>query len=267
MFTDFPLTALLAGRSDEIIRWQEGTSARRAATSCFAIIALGVGSYGFSVGVWRGFDMGLYVAIKLPLLIVLTLACNGLLNGLLSAVLGTGLGFRQTLQALLLAFTVFALVVGSISPVILFLDWCAPSLRVVNAESLWWHNLMLLLHTLLIAYAGLLSHAKLLGLVTTWAQDRSAALKAFFAWTLGNLFVGAQLAWVLRPYFVSPGLEVAFLRPDPLRGNFYETVGGSFLRLFSDVPIVVLLLLVLVALRLGWNALTTLFNPPTQPPQ
>jgi hypothetical protein len=120
---------------------------------------------------------------------------------------------------------------------------------------------------MLIAYAGLLSHAKLLGLVTAWAHVRSAAVKAFFAWTLGNLFVGAQLAWVLRPYFVSPGLEVAFLRPDPLRGNFYETVGGSFLRLFSDLPIIVTLLLLCVALRLGWKALITLFHPPTQPPQ
>ncbi len=265
MLADFPLTSLLAGRSVEIIEWQQRTSPRRAALSCLAIIALGVGCYGFSVGVWRGLPMGSYVAIKLPLVIALTLACNGLLNGLLSAVLGTGLGFRQTLQAMLLSYTVFALITGALAPVVLFLDWCAPSLRVVTEESRWWHNLMLVLHTLLIAYAGLLSHVKLLGLVTSWARDRSAAVKAFFAWTLGNLFVGAQMAWVLRPYFVSPGLEVAFLRPDPMRGNFYETVGMSMLRLLGSVPVLLSILFIGGALLGALFVLISALRPPSDP--
>ncbi len=46
----------------------------------------------------------------------------------------------------------------------------------------------------------------------------------FWAWLIGNLFVGAQISWILRPYFVSPGLKVEFLRVDPFDGNFYEAV-------------------------------------------
>ena len=267
MLADFPLTALLAGRSAEIIEWQQRTAPRRAVLVCLTIIALGVGCYGFSVGVWRGLAMGSFVAVKLPLVIMLTLACNGLLNGLLSAVLGTGLGFRQTLQAMLLSYTVFALITGALAPVIVFLDWCAPSLRVVTEESRWWHNLMLVLHTLLIAYAGLLSHVKLLGLVITWAHDRRAAVKAFFAWTLGNLFVGAQMAWVLRPYFVSPGLEVAFLRPDPMRGNFYETVGMSIARLLGGLPIFVSAVFIAGIIMGALIAISSALAAPQESPQ
>ena len=71
--------------------------------------------------------MGGYVAVKLPLLVALTLGCNGLLNGLLGLLLGTGLGFRQSLLALLSSFALAALILGSLAPVTFFLAWNAPS--------------------------------------------------------------------------------------------------------------------------------------------
>src|SRR5688500_26940 len=70
----------------------------------------GLAIYGFTVGYWRAPLMGAYVAVKLPLLIALTLGCNGLLNGLLGLLLGTGLGFRQSLLALLSSFALAAVV-------------------------------------------------------------------------------------------------------------------------------------------------------------
>ena len=57
-----------------------------------------------------------------------------------------------------------------------------------------------------------------------FAETRRAGTHTFFAWLAGNLFVGAQLSWNLRPFFVFPGLEVEFLRPDPFGGSFYEAV-------------------------------------------
>lgn len=49
-------------------------------TCCLTII-LGCGLYGAVVGWWRAPQQGLYTAIKLPLLILLTCAANALLNG------------------------------------------------------------------------------------------------------------------------------------------------------------------------------------------
>ena len=51
------------------------------------------------------------------------------------------------------------------------------------------------------------------------------------AWLAGNGFLGAQFSWVLRPFFGTPRLDVQFLRPDPLRGNFYQTVWHSLEKL------------------------------------
>ena len=92
-----------------------------------AIVAMaGMALYGFTMGFWRDPLMGAYVAVKLPLLIALTLVCNGLLNGLLGLLLGTGLGFRQSLLALLTAFALAGLILGSLAPVTLLLAWNAP---------------------------------------------------------------------------------------------------------------------------------------------
>jgi hypothetical protein len=54
-----------------------------------------------------------------------------------------------------------------------------------------------------------------------------AATGTLLAWLGGNGFLGAQFSWILRPFFGTPTLEVAFLREDPMKGNFYQTVWRS----------------------------------------
>ena len=39
---------------------------------CMALIALGCGAYGFTVGLRNGWEMGAYVTVKLPLIIFLS---------------------------------------------------------------------------------------------------------------------------------------------------------------------------------------------------
>ena len=197
---------------------------------CIGLILLGCASYGFTVGLWRSPTLALYVAIKLPLLIFLVIAINGLLNGLLAQLLGSGLGFRQTLYTILMSFTTFAAIVGSVSPLILFLLYSLPSTDTVNEAQQ--HGLLLLTHTLFIAYAGIIANIQMLKLLVTAAGNRLAGLRTFCAWTLGNLFVGAQIAWILRPFFGSPGLPIVLLRPNPLDGNFYEALYKALLHAF-----------------------------------
>lgn len=63
------------------------------------------------------------------------------------------------------------------------------------------------------------------GLLDSWISGRQrGSVRTFFAWLAGNLFVGAQMTWILRPFFGAPTLEIQFLRPNPLDGSFYETV-------------------------------------------
>ena len=198
---------------------------------CIPSIILGCGAYGFTMGLWQGWEMATYVGIKLPLVIFATLLVNGAINGMLAMVLGSGIGFRQSMQFLLTGFSLMSIILLSLSPITFFMALQAPGPSEPGAVQ--WHSITLLTHTLLVAYAGIVSHRSLLTHVRKFATSRSHGTQTFFAWLLGNLFVGAQVSWVMRPFFGSPGLNVQFMRDHPMQGSFYEAVWRSLSTLLS----------------------------------
>lgn len=232
--------------------WLERPDGGRVVWLCL-ILVLGTGLYGASVGWWRSPRMACYVALKMPLLVAATLVFNALLNGLLGMLLGGGLGFRQSWLALLSASAVAALLLGALSPVTLLLAWNAPSADAAGARDA--HAAYLLCHTAIIAYAGLVANVHLFRLIERHANGRSAAVATLLAWLCGNAFLGAQFSWILRPFFGSPGLEEAFLREDPLSGNFYETVWRALDRLAGGLALPALILLLLPLAIPLWRVL------------
>ncbi|MCW1886189.1 hypothetical protein OKA04_15735 [Luteolibacter flavescens] len=185
------------------------------------LAALSLAAYGFTTGYWRSPVMGLYVAVKMPLLVACTLCCNGILNGLLGILLG-GLGFRQSLLALLSAFAASALMLGSLAPVTLMLALDAPPPDSPQAGAA--HSGYLLFHVFLVALAGIAGTLTLHRILRQRCPSPGVATLTMLAWLAGNGFLGAQFSWILRPFFGSPRLEVAFFRPDPMNGSFYEAV-------------------------------------------
>lgn len=136
-------------------------------------ILLGSGAYGASIGLWRHELHAVYVAVKMPLLVFCTLLITGVLNGMLAQVLGSGLSFVQSLKASLMCFALFSLVVGALSPVIIFMVLQAPSpLTQSGAE---WYRGFLLANTVLIAFAGIVAHARLLHTLHAFAQNAAIA--------------------------------------------------------------------------------------------
>ncbi|HEY5895213.1 MAG TPA: hypothetical protein VIT91_18485 [Chthoniobacterales bacterium] len=188
---------------------------------CVTTIAVGCAIYGGVIGLWRGPQQALYTAIKFPLLIFLTCGANTLLNGILAQVLGSGLSFRQTSTAILMSFTVMAIILAGLTPVAAFILASNPALG--SEQSRTGHGITLLCDVAFIAYTGVVGNVRLLMLLKQICPA-AVARRVFWGWLAGNLFLGAQLSWVLRPFIGSPGLEVQFLRDDPLRGNFYEAV-------------------------------------------
>lgn len=195
------------------------------------VAVIGFGIYGLTVGFWRSPMMGIYVAVKMPLLIALTLGCNGLLNGLLGLLLGSGLGFKQSLHALLSAFAISALILGSVAPVTFFLAVNVPPPD--SAQAATSHASYLLIHVFLIGVAGLAGIARLWKLLVEYSSSKQIAAATLGSWIAGNMFLGGQFSWVLRPFFGSPGLEVEFLRKNPMQGSFYEAVWASISRVTS----------------------------------
>lgn len=194
-------------------------------------ICAGGAAYGFSIGVWRAPLQGVFVAVKMPCLIFLTLMVNGFLNGILAVLLGSGLSFKQTLLACLMSFAIFGLIVGSLSPIAIAIALDAPRPGAEGAVR--WYRMLLLTHTAIIAFAGMVSNYKLLRLLQDFSGSAAAGWRVLLAWLGGNLFVGAQLSYNLRPFFGNPELPIQFVRPDPFDGNFYEAV---WLLLLASLP-------------------------------
>ncbi len=195
---------------------------------CGFVILTGCGLYGTSVGLWRSPLQSLFTGVKIPLLIFITCAGNAALNGMLGQMLGAGLSFRQTSAAIVLSFVTAACILGAFSPLAFFVLLSTPPLA--SAGQAAGHSITLLTHVALIAYAGIIANLRLLAVLRHFAGGR-VALATLIAWLGGNLLLGAQLSWVLRPFIGSPGLPVQFLRDDPLRGNFFEAVWAAIQRL------------------------------------
>lgn len=194
--------------------------------------------------------MAVYVAAKMPLLIFLTLAVNGLINGMFGSLLGSGMSFRQTMQACLMSFALFALIVGSLAPVMMGMALDRPADG--TPELAGWYRAFLLSNTAVIAFAGIIANHKLLSLIAAFSGSSAAAWRTLVAWLAGNLFVGAQISYNLRPFFGNPTLPVEFLRPDPFDGTFYEAVWSMTVASLPDGGVSVVFRLILLAGLVAW---------------
>jgi hypothetical protein len=189
-----------------------------------AVIIVGAGLFGAALGSWRAPLQSLYAAIKLPLILLLTSLGNGLLNSTLAPLLGVNLRVRQALLAVLMSFAIAAAILGAFSPLLFFLIWNTPPLAIGASTNTSAHSLVLLCETGIIAFAGIAANVRLLQLLRELSGSATAARKVLLAWLAGNLLLGSQLAWNLRPFVGSPGLPVQFLRDDPFSGSFYEAI-------------------------------------------
>lgn len=201
---------------------------------CVTVIVLGAGLYGAAMGCWRSPVQGAYSLIKFPLVILMTSLGNALINGMLAPLLGLNLRFRQSLMLVLMSFTVASAILGSFAPVVYFIVWNTPSLAGQSEIPFGTYGFVQLTQVLIIAFAGVIANVRLTGLLQALSGSRFVARKILFAWLVGNLFLGTQLCWILRPFIGSPGLPVEFLRSNAFQGNFYETVVRALLNLISS---------------------------------
>jgi hypothetical protein len=223
---------LLRGELDPIIAWTGRWNTRRF-TLQIATIIVGTGLYGAAMGWWRDPQQALYVAVKFPLIILLTTAANALLNAMLAPLLGLNIPFRQSFSAILMSFVIAAVILGAFSPLMAFLIWNAPPMSSTTpSEST--YNFIKLTQVAVIAFAGITGNVRLFQLLSRLGGRRVVACRVLFAWLAGNLFLGSQLSWILRPFIGSPSLPVEFFRATALRGNFYENVFHSLLQIFQQ---------------------------------
>jgi predicted membrane protein len=171
--------------------------------------------------------------IKFPLLLLTTALGNALLNGMLAPLLGLNVRFRQSLMLVLMSFALASAILGAFAPLIAFIIWNTPPLSATESVPWTTYNFVQLVQVTAIAFAGVAANVRLRDLLQDLAGDRKVATKVLFAWLTGNLLLGSQLCWILRPFIGSPTLPVEFLRPTAFHGSFYETVFRALLRVLS----------------------------------
>ncbi len=186
-------------------------------------LSVGVASayavYGSSMGITRGGFPAAVSALKLPLLYILTLSvclpCFYLLNGLF----GPRLRLRSCIRLLLLAVSANAIAVLSYAPVSFFFSFTTSTGTATG------YRFMILMHVAVFAVAGALS----LGVIGMIFREAAAAHRATLrpaflaAFALVYGLVGMQMAWVLRPWVGSWGIDYTPFRP--IESSIFETLG------------------------------------------
>jgi hypothetical protein len=229
---EWDVSGLLRGEPDSL-RSRIGAWNAARLGQALLLISLGAGLYGGAMGCWRSSAQGLFVAIKLPLIILLTTLGNTLLNAMLAPLLGLRATFRQSFIAILMSFVIAAVILGSFSPLVLFLVWNAPPMATSSGGPNLTYSLLLLMHVAVIALAGVIGNLRLLQLLEELSGSKAVARRVLIAWLAGNLFLGSQVSWILRPFIGSPVLSVEFLRDAALHGNFYEAVFHSMIQVVT----------------------------------
>ncbi|MBI5434357.1 MAG: hypothetical protein HZA52_16100 [Planctomycetes bacterium] len=210
----------LCGDSGPFAARPDGDARRRTRDAVLWLVA-GSSAYGAAMGAWSSFELSLYAAIKLPVLLVATAGVNALANGVVARAAGYRLSLGDALRVVVAAFALAGIVLGSLAPVVLLFDRTVPA---PWSPAAWRsHDLLGVLHVAAIAIAGTAAVVRQRRWLAEFAPRREPGALAF-AWLALNLFVGAQLAWNLRPWFGSPGMASEFLREHPFDGTCYESV-------------------------------------------
>jgi len=225
------LGTLLRGEVSALAVWTADWRASSVTRDVLLMVA-GAGAFGAAMGCWRDPWQAVFAGIKLPLIMLLTAAGNAMLNAMLAPLLGLHLRFRQSFLAILASFALASAILGAFSPLAAFVIWNAPPLA-EGANNSATHAAILLLLVVVIAFAGIAANLRLLQLLRALAGESAIAWRVLLAWLAGNLFLGSQLSWVLRPFIGNPLMPVEFFRSDAFHGNFYETVFRSAVQLFN----------------------------------
>jgi hypothetical protein len=196
---------------------------------------------GVLLGTSYGVFMGLHAAVraenpawpallvtglKVPLLFLLTLAVTYPSLYVFSALVGSRLDAVATLRLLLGAVAVTLTLLASFGPVTAFFTLSTPS-----------YPFMVVLNVVVFAIAGgaglafLRRALALVFPVEDGRPDPGGPRVVFRSWTLVYAVVGAQMAWILRPFIGSPELPFELFRARD--SNFFEAVGLALRQLFA----------------------------------
>lgn len=204
------MTALLHAL---LLKREEGVPVR----GMLVLTVIASACFGAAVGAYQGRLQIPYAAVKMPVYFLGTLGLSFAAMHLFAA---RDLPARETFRIALETVALTTVVLAALAPVeaLVSLSCPKPSHRA--------YSFLILLLTASVGAAGVS------GVARTYRRLGSARLTA--VWVLLYQFVGAQLAWLLRPW-VNDGLGGQPFLPlrENLHGTFYEAVFRAFMDLMG----------------------------------
>lgn len=175
-------------------------------------VTVGAGLFGAIVGAHRGGLQVLYCAVKVPLILLVTLVVCAPAFIALARAAKLPLGSRS----------VIALALGSCARFALVLVGLAPFVWLMEGWELGYHRVILSV----VAVCALAGVAAGRLLFKGLARAGGAGTRVGLAFVAVFAVVGAQTSWIMRPYVVRPRTESApFVRS--LEGDFLQALGTT----------------------------------------
>ena len=216
-----PLDLLLHQRDHLMDDLARGQNLARLWRGLVAVLVPAAGLYGIVLGGWHGGILAFFVALKLPLVLLVTSGLTMLFNSFVASLLGLALRFSQVAVLTFFALAVASLLLASLAPVAWLFTVSVPEPSLAARET---HNLLYLLHTGFVGACGLAGTAVLWQGLVRIRGGAPNLKKAFLAWVVTFALVGGEVAWALRPFVGSIYHPIALFRADALHGNVYEFV-------------------------------------------
>lgn len=184
------LNRILRAPADVAAQCRNDRDVAAIARTALITLALAATAFGAAVGSWRGGRQIAFAALKLPIGVLGTLAIATPAFYVLAAIFGRPWSLRPVLSLVLAAGARFALVLLAMTPPLwLTIDFGAP------------YDAIKLVATVAYGLAGLAG----LEVLVRGLGDGPGKRPTILLFVGVFMLIGAQTAWVLRPYLGSPG--------------------------------------------------------------
>jgi hypothetical protein len=192
----------------------------------FVAGAIGAMAWGAAMGSYVGRAHIWITTLKMPLFLLCTLALCFPLMHITLLICGVRARVTQTLTVALSGLCVLALCLGACAPVVTVFAASAPFPSMASYLNLY---VLCLACGVVAGIAGLRVLAR--GMRSLGGRSKAPLV----AWAFIYQFVGAQLAWVLRPWVGSSYGVDGYSLSHGLTGNFYSGAAAVLARWFKEM--------------------------------
>ncbi|MBN2139079.1 MAG: hypothetical protein JW720_14825 [Sedimentisphaerales bacterium] len=171
--------------------------------------------YGIVMGSYNGLQQAVASGVKVPAFLTLSLLVCFPVFFIIQFVLGSKLGLLGMLNIILNGFLMVSLIMVAFAPIVIFF--------LITGDN---YAFIKLLHVAIFSISGFFG-AKTMVEALRYCCEKSkvypkVGVVVFRFWIVILAFVGMQLAWNLRPFIGSRGMEFELFRQR--EGNFYLSV-------------------------------------------